>query len=180
MQIRLAFLPVLSRQRPSPHRRIGFAGSRPFNPVALSADRSFTPNCASRFRRKPIAAADAIQPQQARTRGEIPIAPAVPPPHTSRDFVPWRFSAAGHRNAWSGRRPGGRKPAHGRDIANASCHNEERTGWRIRLKPNELGNGGHQYSYDGTRKPSAGLVLSGAALIQNNSRGQQACRLLFL
>jgi hypothetical protein len=51
------------RQRPSTHRSIGFAGSRPFNPVALSADRSFTPSRASQLRRKPIAAADASQPQ---------------------------------------------------------------------------------------------------------------------
>ena len=72
------FLPALSRQRPRTHRRIGFAGSHSFNPVALSADRSFTPTCKSRLPRKPIAAAAAIQSQQARTRGEIPIAPAAP------------------------------------------------------------------------------------------------------
>ena len=30
-------------------------------------------------------------------RSSIPIAPAAPPATTSRDFVPWRFSDAGHR-----------------------------------------------------------------------------------
>jgi hypothetical protein len=63
------------------------------------------------LRRKPIAATASIQPQQARTPGKIPIALAAPPPQTSRDFVPWRFSAAGRRSAWLGRHPGGRKPA---------------------------------------------------------------------
>jgi hypothetical protein len=34
--------------------------------------------------------------------------PAAPPPHTSRDFVPWRFLDAGRKSAWKGsscRRP---------------------------------------------------------------------------
>ena len=50
----------------------------------------------------------AIQPQQARTCGKILIAPAAPLPHTSRDFVPWRFLDAGRHSAWKGsscRRP---------------------------------------------------------------------------
>src|SRR5438552_17761138 len=34
----------------------------------------------------------------ASIRGEIPIAPAAPPLHTFRDFVPWRFSAAGRHS----------------------------------------------------------------------------------
>jgi hypothetical protein len=122
MQKCVAFLPTLSRQRPSTHRRIGFAGSRPFNPVALPADRSFTSSRASQPRRKPIAATVSFQPQQAKTRGEIPIALAAPPPHTSRDFVPWRFSAAGHRNAWIDLHPGGRKPAHNRKWPNLFDH----------------------------------------------------------
>ena len=50
-------------------------------------------------RRKPIAATTSIQPQQARTRGKIPIAPAALPLHTSRDFVPWRFLDAGRKSA---------------------------------------------------------------------------------
>src|SRR2546422_11426023 len=45
----------------------------------------------------------------------IPIAPAAPPPPTSRDFVPWRFSAAGRLTAWIDRHPGSRKPAQGTD-----------------------------------------------------------------
>jgi hypothetical protein len=31
---------------------------------------------------------------------------------TPRDFVPWRFSAAGRLNSWIGHHSGGRKPAH--------------------------------------------------------------------
>ena len=65
------------------------------NPVVLPADRSFTPTHTTMLLRKPIPATALIQPQQARTRGEIPKAPAAPPPQTSRDFVPWRFLDAG-------------------------------------------------------------------------------------
>jgi len=75
------------------HRCVGFATSCATNPVALRPDRSFTPTHGTRVRRKLIAATASIRPQKARTRGEIPIAPAAPPPHTSHDFVPWRFSA---------------------------------------------------------------------------------------
>jgi hypothetical protein len=42
-------------------------------------------------------------------RGETPIV-AAPPPFPTRDFLPWRFSAAGRRSA--PRDSGGRKPAH--------------------------------------------------------------------
>ena len=42
-------------------------------------------------------------------RGEIPIV-AAPPPFPTRDFLPWRFSAAGRRSAWRDRHPGSRKP----------------------------------------------------------------------
>jgi hypothetical protein len=31
--------------------------------------------------------------------GQFPIAPAAPPVHTDRDFVPWRFSDAGRISA---------------------------------------------------------------------------------
>src|SRR5712691_12631103 len=73
-------------------------------------------------RAKASAPTAALQPQQAKTRGEIPIAPAVPPVHTFRDFVPWRFSAAGHRSAWraaSSRRP---KTCTTTDICSAANH----------------------------------------------------------
>jgi len=66
------------------------------------------------------AATVTIQPQQARTRGKIPIAPAAPPPHTSRDFVPWRFLDAGRKSAWKGsscRRP---KTCTGADISSVA------------------------------------------------------------
>ena len=43
-------------------------------------------------------------------RGEIPIV-AAPPPFPTRDFLPWRFSAAGRRSAWRDHHSGGRKPA---------------------------------------------------------------------
>jgi hypothetical protein len=42
-------------------------------------------------------------------RGETPIV-AAPPPFPTRDFLPWRFTAAGRRNAWRDRHPGSRKP----------------------------------------------------------------------
>jgi len=37
-----------------------------------------------------------------------------------RDFVPWRFSAAGHLSAWIGHHPGGRKPAQSRPFGGAA------------------------------------------------------------
>jgi hypothetical protein len=37
--------------------------------------------------------------------------------HTSRDFVPWRFSDAGRRSAWRDHHSGGRKPAQQRKSA---------------------------------------------------------------
>ena len=49
-------------------------------------------------------------------RGEIPIV-AAPPPFPIRDFLPWRFSAAGPRSARRDRHSGGRKPAHQRTHA---------------------------------------------------------------
>jgi hypothetical protein len=42
-------------------------------------------------------------------RGETPIV-AAPPPFPTRDFLPWRFSAASRRSAWRDRHPGSRKP----------------------------------------------------------------------
>jgi hypothetical protein len=56
-----------------PERVVGFV--RTYRPVAPRPDRSFTPTHATMGRRKPIAATVAIQPKQARTRGEIAIAP---------------------------------------------------------------------------------------------------------
>src|ERR1700722_8821269 len=49
-------------------------------------------------------------------RGENPIV-AAPPPFPTRDFLPWRFSAAGRRSAWRDHHSGGRKPAHYRKSA---------------------------------------------------------------
>jgi hypothetical protein len=89
-----------------PERVVGFFST--YRPVAPRPDRSFTPTYPTTLGRKPIAATVTIQPQRARTRGEIPIAPAAPPPHTYRDFVPWRFLDAGRHSAWKGsscRRP---------------------------------------------------------------------------
>jgi hypothetical protein len=69
------------------------------------------------LRAKASAPTAALQPQQAKTRGEIPIAPALPPVHTFRDFVPWRFSAAGRLSAQIEHHPGSRKPAQERTHA---------------------------------------------------------------
>ena len=65
----------------SAQARIGSLDSpaRATNPVALRADRSFTPTHAPMFGRKPIAAIASVQAPHARPRGEIPIAPAAPP-----------------------------------------------------------------------------------------------------
>ena len=49
-------------------------------------------------------------------RGEIPIV-AAPPPFPTRDFLPWRFSAAGRQSAWRDHHSGGRKPTHKRSLA---------------------------------------------------------------
>jgi len=61
-----------------PERVVGFV--RTYRPVAPRPDRSFTPTHATMGRRKPIAATVTIQPQEARTRGEIAIAPQHRPP----------------------------------------------------------------------------------------------------
>jgi hypothetical protein len=60
-----------------PERVVGFFST--YRPVAPRPDRSFTPTYPTTLGRKPIAATLTIQPQQARTRGKIPIAPAAPP-----------------------------------------------------------------------------------------------------
>jgi hypothetical protein len=72
-----------------------------------STDAS-TPACTIALSPKAIASNSALQSPQASPRGQIPIASAAPPPPTSRDFVPWRFSDAGRHSAWmasSCRRP---------------------------------------------------------------------------
>jgi hypothetical protein len=45
-------------------------------------------------------------------RGQIPIAPAAPPQHHHRDFVPWRFSDAGCSAASTVRHSGVREKLH--------------------------------------------------------------------
>jgi hypothetical protein len=61
------------RSRLNPQNSISVCQSRP------RPDRSFTPTYPTTLGRKPIAATLTIQPQQARTRGKIPITPAAPP-----------------------------------------------------------------------------------------------------
>jgi site-specific recombinase XerD len=76
--------------------------------VTLHATDASTPACTVAFSPKAIASNSALQSPQASPRGQIPIASAAPPPPTSRDFVPWRFSDAGRHSAWmasSCRRP---------------------------------------------------------------------------
>ena len=53
---------ALSRHRPSSHRCAAFNSRHATNPVALSADRSFTSTHATLVRRKSIAATASIQP----------------------------------------------------------------------------------------------------------------------
>jgi hypothetical protein len=53
-------------------------------------------------------------------RGEAPIV-AAPPPFPTRDFLPWRFSAAGRRSAWRDRHPGSRKPVHEPPLSANGC-----------------------------------------------------------
>jgi hypothetical protein len=50
-------------------------------------------------------------PAKLTSRGEIPIGCGTRLRSPTRDFVPWRFSAAGPRSAWRDRHSGGRKPA---------------------------------------------------------------------
>jgi hypothetical protein len=80
-------------------------------PDRPSALHTFPPTRTRVLRAKPSASAAVLHPQQAQTRGKIPMAPAAPPPHISRDFVPWRFLDACPRSAWVGRHPGVQKPA---------------------------------------------------------------------
>ena len=69
------FLLVLCRQRANSHRSPRFPSSRPTNHLAQR--RSLVHPHPTMRARKPIAATASVQPQQARTRGEIPIAPAA-------------------------------------------------------------------------------------------------------
>jgi len=93
------FLLAHRRQRPSSRRSAQFAAPRTGNLVAHRTVRSSTAPLAPALCRKSIVATAAIQPSQASRRGEIPIEPrrAVVALQTDRDFVPWRFSNAGHR-----------------------------------------------------------------------------------
>jgi hypothetical protein len=90
---------IINPSYASSHRCAAFNSGRATNPVALPADCSFTPTHATMVRRKPIAATALIQPQQAQACGKIPVAPAAPPSHTSRDLVPWRFLDACRKSA---------------------------------------------------------------------------------
>ena len=93
----IAFSLALGRQRPRSHRRHSGFGPQSTPPIVVAqrADRSFTADRSHSLGSKPIAATAAIQTHQASRRGQIPIAPAAPPLHHPRDFVPWRFSDAG-------------------------------------------------------------------------------------
>jgi hypothetical protein len=94
--------------RPNSHLYTGFPATRATDLVALRPDRSFKPTHVTMARGMPIAPTASIQLHQARARGKMPIAPAAPLPHTSRDFVPWRFLDAGRHRAWKG--PSCRRP----------------------------------------------------------------------
>ena len=89
-----------ARHRHRSCRRHQMASVAPARPIGLRRKPSpshakwpQTPPCA-RFRSHPRRTITApYRPRPA----SIPIAPAAPPATTSRDFVPWRFSDAGHR-----------------------------------------------------------------------------------
>jgi hypothetical protein len=66
---------------------------------------------------KAIASTSALQSPQAPPRGQIPIASAAPPPPTSFDFEPWRFSDAGRHSPWITCHPGIRETCTTADIA---------------------------------------------------------------
>ena len=82
----------------------GFARIGAANPVEQRSDRSFTPMrapavCANPPRQpllaNPASLAPRLNPHSARRTAGCT---------TYRDFVPWRFSDAGHRSAWLDRR----------------------------------------------------------------------------
>ena len=108
LQCPLPFSPALRRQRPRSRRTARVVRALAANIVMPRSTDASTPACTVALSPKAIASNSALQSPQASPRGQIPIASAAPPPPTSHDFVPWRFSDAGRPSAWmasSCRRP---------------------------------------------------------------------------
>jgi len=103
----------------SSHLSSEFAARSIYHPAAQPTAHPFAPSSSSGLDRKIIATPVALSPRQHRRRAETSIVlscrTALPrhrgPTIYRRDFVPWRFSAAGRQSAWLDRVAGGRKPA---------------------------------------------------------------------
>jgi hypothetical protein len=97
--------PVLALARPR-RRSPRHAGSwrnhnqKTHNLVTQNARCSIVPQPTFRLRGKTGLAAASRHHRRTEARGQIPIPPAALLPPTSRDFVPWRFSDAGHWSPW--------------------------------------------------------------------------------
>jgi hypothetical protein len=70
-------------------------------------------------------AANSTHHTQVRAAGEIPIAPATPLPLPTREFLPWRFSDAGHLVVWMVPRLRRPKTCTGTDIAPSLSDRQE-------------------------------------------------------
>ena len=110
---------ALRRHRHRSCRRHQIASVAPARPIGLRRKPSpshakwpQTPPC-TRFRSHPRRTITA--PHRPRP-ASIPIAPAAPPAITSRDFVPWRFSDAGHSAVWMVRHAGVRETCTGAEV----------------------------------------------------------------
>ena len=112
MQVRSMSVLASSRQRYPLRRYVNVAVRR--NPkaqdcVTKTIRDPFTTQFTPVPRGKIAYLAASFRHIDACARGEIAIV-AAPPPFPTRDFLPWRFSAAGRRSAWRDRHPGSRKP----------------------------------------------------------------------
>src|SRR6202035_6078012 len=112
MQVRSMSVLASSRQRYPLRRYVNVAvrqNSKAQNCVTKTIRVPFTTQFTPIPRGKIAYLAASFRHIDACARGEIPIV-AAPPPFPTRDFLPWRFSAAGRRSAWRDRHPGSRKP----------------------------------------------------------------------
>ena len=94
---------ALARQRRRLPRHAGLLRNhtqKTQNLVAQNARCSIVLQPTFRLRGKLGLAAASRHLGRTSARGQIPIALAALLPPTSRDFVPWRFSDAGHWSAW--------------------------------------------------------------------------------
>ena len=114
MQVRSMSVLASSRQRYPLRRYVNVAvrqNSKAQHCVTKTIRDPFTTQFTPMPRGKIAYLAASFRHIDACARGETPIV-AAPPPFPTRDFLPWRFSAAGRRSAWRDHHSGGRKPAH--------------------------------------------------------------------